>query len=46
MKNHRYVEPKFVFPGVGVVGIEDTVVIEAEMGARYISVSPRELIIL
>jgi Xaa-Pro aminopeptidase len=40
------IEPKFVFPGIGVVGIEDTVVIEAEMGARYLSVSPRELIIL
>jgi Xaa-Pro aminopeptidase len=40
------IEPKFVFPGVGVVGIEDTVVIEAEMGARYISVSPRELTVL
>lgn len=40
------IEPKFVFPGVGVVGIEDTVVVEAEMGARYISKGPRELIIL
>ena len=40
------IEPKFVFPGVGVVGIEDTVVIEAEMGARYLSVSPRELAVL
>ncbi|MDR3583961.1 MAG: Xaa-Pro peptidase family protein [Desulfosporosinus sp.] len=40
------IEPKFVFPGVGVVGIEDTVVIEAEMGARYLSVSPRELTVL
>lgn len=40
------IEPKFVFPGVGVVGIEDTVVIEVEMGARYISIGPRELIIL
>ena len=40
------IEPKFVFPGIGVVGIEDTVVIEAEMGARYISKGPRELIIL
>lgn len=40
------IEPKFVFPGIGVVGIEDTVVIEAEMGARYLSVSPRELIVL
>ena len=40
------IEPKFVFPGVGVVGIEDTVVIEAEMGARYLSTSPRELTVL
>lgn len=40
------IEPKFVFPGVGVVGIEDTVVIEAEMGARYLSISPRELAVL
>ena len=40
------IEPKFVFPGVGVVGIEDTVVIEDEVGAKYISLSPRELIIL
>jgi len=40
------IEPKFVFPNVGVVGIEDTVVIEAEMGARYLSLTPRELIIL
>ena len=40
------IEPKFVFPGVGVVGIEDTVVIVDEVGAKYISKSPRELIIL
>ena len=40
------IEPKFVFPGVGVVGIEDTVVVEAEMGARYLSTSPRELTVL
>jgi Xaa-Pro aminopeptidase len=40
------IEPKFVFPGVGVVGIEDTMVVEAEMGARYLSVSPRELAVL
>jgi len=40
------IEPKFVFPGVGVVGIEDTVVIVDEMGAKYISISPRELTIL
>ena len=40
------IEPKFVFPGVGVVGIEDTVVIVDEMGAKYISIGPRELIVL
>ncbi|MDR3599599.1 MAG: Xaa-Pro peptidase family protein [Desulfosporosinus sp.] len=40
------IEPKFVFPGVGVVGIEDTVVIESERGARYLSTSPRELTVL
>lgn len=40
------IEPKFVFPGIGVVGIEDTVVVEAEMGARYLSVTPRELIVI
>ncbi|AFQ42270.1 M24 family metallopeptidase [Desulfosporosinus meridiei] len=38
------IEPKFVFPGIGAVGIEDTVVIEAELGARYLSTTPRELI--
>ena len=40
------IEPKFVFPGVGVVGIEDTVVIETELGARFISIGPRELTVL
>jgi len=40
------IEPKFVFPGVGVVGIEDTLVVESEMGARYLSITPRELVIL
>lgn len=40
------IEPKFVFPGVGVVGIEDTVVVESEMGARYLSITPRELVVL
>ena len=40
------IEPKFVFPGVGAVGIEDTVVVVDEMGAKYISTSPRELIIV
>ncbi|TGE35999.1 aminopeptidase P family protein [Desulfosporosinus fructosivorans] len=37
------IEPKFVFPGFGVVGIEDTVVIVDEEGAKYISSSSREL---
>ncbi|EHQ87420.1 M24 family metallopeptidase [Desulfosporosinus youngiae] len=40
------IEPKFVFPGIGAVGIEDTVVIEAERGARYLSFTPRELIVI
>lgn len=40
------IEPKFVFPNIGVVGIEDTVVIEGEKGARFLSITPRELIIL
>lgn len=40
------VEPKFVFPGVGVAGIEDTLVVEGASGARYLSVAPRELAIL
>lgn len=40
------IEPKFVFPGAGVVGIEDTVVVESDMGARYLSITPRELVVL
>ncbi|TGE31532.1 Xaa-Pro peptidase family protein [Desulfosporosinus sp. Sb-LF] len=40
------IEPKLVFPGVGVVGIEDTVVIETEKGARYLSQIPRELMVV
>ncbi|MGI6119731.1 MAG: M24 family metallopeptidase, partial [Desulfosporosinus sp.] len=40
------IEPKFVFPGIGAVGIEDTVVITDEAGAKYISTSPQELIII
>jgi len=40
------IEPKFVFPGVGVVGIEDTVVIVDEVGAKYLSICPRELIVV
>ncbi|MBS3948783.1 MAG: aminopeptidase P family protein [Dethiobacter sp.] len=35
------VEPKFVFPGIGVVGIENTWVVRKE-GARKISLTPDE----
>ncbi|MEN6376171.1 MAG: Xaa-Pro peptidase family protein [Smithella sp.] len=38
------IEPKFFFPGEGVVGVEDDVVIEGEKGARYISSSSREVV--
>lgn len=38
------VEPKFVFPGVGVVGIEDTVVVADAEGARYITKAPKEIL--
>ncbi|KLU61502.1 putative peptidase [Peptococcaceae bacterium CEB3] len=37
------IEPKFVFPGVGVVGIEDTVLVEGSAGASFLSKAPREL---
>lgn len=40
------IEPKFVFPGVGAVGIEETVVVEGEEGARYLTSSPRNPIIV
>ncbi|MFZ3172860.1 MAG: Xaa-Pro peptidase family protein [Carboxydocellales bacterium] len=40
------IEPKFIFPGVGAVGIEDIVVVEGEEGARYLSLSPRNPIIV
>ncbi|MDP4125703.1 MAG: Xaa-Pro peptidase family protein [Bacillota bacterium] len=40
------IEPKLVFPGLGVVGIEDTVVIETEEGARTLSLIPSELTVL
>ena len=40
------IEPKFVFPGIGAVGIEDTVVVEGEEGARFLTLSPREPIIV
>lgn len=40
------IEPKLVFPEAGAVGIEDTVVVADERGARFISTSPRELTII
>jgi len=40
------IEPKFVFPGLGTVGIEDTVVVEGAEGARYISLTARNPIII
>ena len=38
------IEPKFFFPGEGVVGVEDDVVIEGERGARYLSSPSREVV--
>lgn len=38
------IEPKFVFPGEGAVGVEDTLVVEGLRGARYLCPAPRELI--
>lgn len=40
------IEPKLVFPGVGVVGIEDTVVVEGKEGARFLSKGSRELCVI
>jgi len=40
------IEPKFVFPGIGSVGIEDTSVVEGAEGARYISLTARNPIII
>jgi Xaa-Pro aminopeptidase len=40
------IEPKLVFPDKGVVGIEDTVVVETDKGARYLSMGQRDIIIL
>jgi len=36
------IEPKFVFPDLGAVGIEDTVVVDGDEGARFLTLSPRE----
>ena len=38
------VEPKFFFPGEGVIGVEDDLVIEDDKGGRYLSSSPREVV--
>ncbi|MHB8124557.1 MAG: M24 family metallopeptidase [Desulfitobacteriaceae bacterium] len=40
------IEPKFIFPGIGAVGIEDMVVVEGNEGARYLTLSAREPIII
>lgn len=38
------VEPKFIFPGEGAIGVEDTLVVEGEEGARFLCDCPREII--
>lgn len=38
------IEPKFVFPGEGAIGVEDTLVIDGEKGARYLTKAPRSII--
>lgn len=38
------VEPKFVFPGEGAIGIEDTLVVKGKDGARYLCSASREII--
>ncbi len=41
------IEPKFVFPELGgAVGIEDTVVVEGDEGARFLTLAPRNPIIV
>ncbi|KTE91159.1 Xaa-Pro aminopeptidase [Desulfitobacterium hafniense] len=37
------VEPKFIFPGEGAVGVEDTLVIEGEKGARFLTHAPKSI---
>lgn len=37
------IEPKFVFPGIGAIGIEDTVVVSGEEGARYLCNAPQTI---
>ena len=38
------IEPKFLCPFEGVVGIEDDLVIVGASGARYLSSTPREIV--
>jgi Xaa-Pro aminopeptidase len=38
------IEPKFVFPGEGAIGIEDTLVVEGKDGARFLCPAPREIV--
>lgn len=40
------IEPKLVFPGLGAVGVEDTVVVEGQEGARFLCPVPREIVII
>lgn len=38
------IEPKFVFPGEGAIGIEDNFVVESEKGARCLSSASRKIV--
>ena len=38
------IEPKFVFPDEGAIGVEDTLVIEGAKGARYLCQAPRDIV--
>lgn len=38
------IEPKFVFPGKGAIGVEDTVVVEREKGARYLCQASHKIV--
>ncbi|SHN56005.1 M24 family metallopeptidase [Desulfitobacterium chlororespirans] len=38
------VEPKFIFPGEGAVGVEDTLVIAGEKGARFLTHAPKSIL--
>ncbi len=38
------VEPKFVIPGIGAVGIENTYIVEADGEARKLTLAPEEIV--